>query len=91
MYGKGYYVVGTFQASAERGVGSLTRMLQQGSQNFGQVTKCDRTGEFCRVVSRMVLTSRGASDVFLAHYDEHNKPQWAIKVPSRDCDSPTTG
>ena len=22
----------------------------------------------------------GASDVFLAHYDEHNKPQWAIKV-----------
>merc|ERR1712159_870433 len=66
MYGKGYYVVGTFQ----------------GSQNFGQVTKCDRTGEFCRVVSRMVLISRGASDVFLAHYDEHNKPQWAIKAGS---------
>merc|ERR1712023_1310 len=66
MYGKGYYVVGTFQ----------------GSQNFGQVTKCDRTGEFCRIVSRMVLTSRGASDVFLAHYDEHNKPQWAIKAGS---------
>lgn len=66
MYNKGYYVIGTFQ----------------GSQNFGQVTKCDRTGEFCRVVSKMVLTSRGASDVFVAHYDEHNKPQWAIKAGS---------
>lgn len=64
MYGKGYYVVGTFQ----------------GSQNFGQVTRCDRTGEFCRVVSRMVLRSRGSSDMFLAHYDENNKPQWAIKA-----------
>eukprot|EP00656_Telonema_subtile_P033561 TRINITY_DN3729_c0_g1_i2.p1 TRINITY_DN3729_c0_g1~~TRINITY_DN3729_c0_g1_i2.p1 ORF type:complete len:237 (+),score=23.31 TRINITY_DN3729_c0_g1_i2:226-936(+) len=64
MYGKGYYVVGTFQ----------------GSTNFGQVTKCDRTGEFCRVVSRMVLSSRGSSDVYLAHYSQDNKPQWAIKA-----------
>merc|ERR1712096_185732 len=66
MYNKGYYVTGTFQ----------------GTQNFGQIEKCDRTGEFCRIVSKMVLTSRGASDSFLAHYDQYDTPQWAVKMGS---------
>lgn len=44
--------------------------------------KCDRTGEFCRIVSRMVLTSRGPSDAFLVHYDMYDKPQWAVKMGS---------
>ena len=83
MYGEGYYVVGTFRVSESAPVDptrKLTQFLPQGSQNFGQVTKCDRTYSYCRVVSRMVLKARGISDVFLAHYDEHNKPQWAIRV-----------
>ena len=54
----------------------------QGTQNFGQVEKCDQNGEFCQVISRMMLTSRGPSDAFLAHYDQNDKAQWAVKMGS---------
>ena len=58
MFNQGYYVVGSFQ----------------GTLNLGNVEKCDRTGEFCRVVSRMLLTSRGSFDGYLVHYNSKDKP-----------------
>merc|ERR1711998_198624 len=61
MRGQGYYTTGSFQ----------------GKQNFGVVKKCDRTGEFCRVVKSMTLTARGASDAFLCtmtRATSHNGP-----------------
>jgi len=66
MRGKGYFVTGSFS----------------GKQTFGVRTKCDRTGEFCRTVGSMTLKARGASDAYLAHYDERNQPVWAIKMGS---------
>jgi hypothetical protein len=61
---------------------SAVSLLCQGTLNLGQVEKCDRTGEFCRIVSRMLLTSRGAFDAYLVHYNQKDKPQWAVKMGS---------
>jgi len=61
---------------------TLTKLahFKQGSLNLGQVEKCDLTGEFCRVVSRMILTSRGSFDGYLVHYNEKDKPEWGVKM-----------
>ena len=34
------------------------------------------------MVSRMMLTSRGSFDAYLVHYDQKDKPQWAVKMGS---------
>jgi len=60
----------------------LVHLHLQGTLNLGNVEKCDRTGEFCRVVSRMLLTSRGSFDGYLVHYNQKDKAQWAVKMGS---------
>merc|ERR1712096_365525 len=72
MYNKGYYVTGTFQ----------------GTQNFGQIEKCDRTGEFCRIVSKMVLTSRGgrtrSSPTMISTTSPNGLSRWGVTARTRD-------